>query len=419
MYGMKQSFAVRAFSYHTGIHRRHRIRAIKAYLVFSLAFLTLASCTTKQTLHQVRFATFNVAMGLHDPGALGQRLEDGNDSGLESLAEILQRVRPDVLLLNEFDYQAEIDAAKWLHRNYLEVSQNGLQPIAYPWSYSATVNTGLDSGLDLDNNGQRGEPADAWGFGEFPGQYGMLVLSRYPLDAGKARTFRQFLWKDLPGALQPVKENGEAYYPEATWQQLRLSSKSHWDLPLEIHGTTVHFLVSHPTPTVFDGPEDRNGRRNHDENRLWADYVRPGAAAYLGDDNGQSGGLEPGAAFLIAGDLNADPVDGNWAVDSTRQLLQHPQINATCVPSSRGGSDAHMQQAGINLQHRGDPATDTSDFNDDTAGNLRIDYLLPSMSLSVDRCGVFWPAAGEPGHKTVEFSDHRLVWMDISFPAGD
>ncbi len=358
-------------------------------------------------------------MGLHDPNALAQRLEDGNDPGLRSLAEILQRLRPDVLLLNEFDHQAEFDAAQWLHRNYLQESQNGQQPISFSWSFSATVNSGVDSGLDLDNNGQLGEPADAWGFGEFPGQYGMLVLSRFPLDADRARTFRHFLWKDMPGALRPVGENGAAYYPEPTWQQLRLSSKSHWDLPLQIHGSTLHFLVSHPTPTVFDGPEDRNGRRNHDENRLWADYVRPGAAAYLIDDSGQSGGLEPGAAFLIAGDLNADPLDGNWAVDSTRQLLRHPQINAACVPRSRGGSEAHKLQAGINLQHRGDPAADTSDFNDEYAGNLRIDYLLPSKELTVVGCGVYWPVAGEPGHELVGFSDHRLVWIDISFPTYD
>ena len=36
----------------------------------------------------------------------------------------------------------------------------------------------------------------------------------------------------------------------------RLSSKSHWDVPLRVGGEVVHFLVSHPTPPVFDGPDD-------------------------------------------------------------------------------------------------------------------------------------------------------------------
>ncbi len=56
---------------------------------------------------------------------------------------------------------------------------------------------------------------------------------------------------------------------------LRLSSKSHWDIPLQIGGAIVHVLTAHPTPPVFDGPEDRNGCRNHDEIRLWSDYIDP------------------------------------------------------------------------------------------------------------------------------------------------
>ena len=52
-------------------------------------------------------------------------------------------------------------------------------------------------------------------------------------------------------------------------------------------GKTVHFLVSHPTPPVFDGPEDRNGTRNFDEIRFWADYVIPSRSGYIYDDNGQ------------------------------------------------------------------------------------------------------------------------------------
>jgi hypothetical protein len=61
-------------------------------------------------------------------------------------------------------------------------------------------------------------------------------------------------------------------------QVLRLSSKSHWDVPIDIplgDGVTkrVHMLLHHPTPPAFDGEEGRNLRRNHDEIRLFADYV--------------------------------------------------------------------------------------------------------------------------------------------------
>ncbi len=104
----------------------------------------------------------------------------------------------------------------------------------------------------------------------------MVVLSRYPIDTRRARTFQDFLWKDMPGALLPDDPATAApadWYSPDELADVRLSSKSHWDLPIRIGRRTVHFLVSHPTPPTFDGPEDRNGTRNHDEIRFWADYV--------------------------------------------------------------------------------------------------------------------------------------------------
>jgi hypothetical protein len=53
----------------------------------------------------------------------------------------------------------------------------------------------------------------------------------------------------MPGALIPP-----GWFTPAELAAVRLSSKSHWDLPIEIGRRTVHFLVSHPTPPTFDGP---------------------------------------------------------------------------------------------------------------------------------------------------------------------
>ena len=94
-------------------------------------------------------------------------------------------------------------------------------------------------------------------------------------------------------------------------------------LAKEIGGKVLHLLVAHPTPPVFDGAEDRNGRRNFDEVRLWADYISGGKQAdYLADDQGRRGGLEEKASFVIVGDLNADPVKG--AADYGRTAIsQH------------------------------------------------------------------------------------------------
>ena len=361
-----------------------------------------------------RFATFNVAMGLAEEGELARRLERNDDPGLRKLAEILQRVRPDVILLNEFDYQQDVPAANLLNRNYLSKSQHGQPAITYKYSFSAPVNTGIDSRHDLDQNGTVGEPADAFGYGAFPGQYGMLVLSRFPIDYGEVRTFQNFLRQDMPDATRPLDEDGETFYLEKVWLELRLSSKSHWDVPILADGySNFHFLVSHPTPPAFDGPDDRNGARNHDEVHFWADYLSKKKSAHIYDDEGERGGLERGSNFLIAGDLNADEVDGDARLGTMDRFLESPSINKTCVPTSRGGTEAAKHQGGENANHYGDPAADTADFNDEKTGNLRLDYLLTSTRTKVLDCGVYWPASDQAGHDLVDFSDHRLVWIDI------
>ena len=206
-----------------------------------------------------------------------------------------------------------------------------------------------------------GGPDDAFGFGFFPGQFGMAVYSMHPIVLDDVRTFQTFLWADMPGALlpdDPSTPDPADWFSAEEQGAVRLSSKSHWDLPIDIEGRTVHFLVSHPTPPVFDGPEDRNGRRNHDEIRFWADYVTPGkTSAYIYDDAGQRGGLPPGARFVIAGDQNADPLDGDSVPGAAQLLLEHPRVNTSVTPASEGAVEATERQGGANLTHRGDPAS--------------------------------------------------------------
>jgi endonuclease/exonuclease/phosphatase family metal-dependent hydrolase len=361
--------------------------------------------------HQhIRIATFNIAMGLPSEGELYRRLKSGDDEALKKVAAVIQNVRPDVLLLNEFDWY-ELDSAVLFIKNYLDTPQMGNEAISYADALSGAVNTGLDSRLDLNSNAVLGEPEDAWGYGTFPGQYGMMVLSRFPLKL--ERSFRQFKWSDMPDALQPLNPDGSHWYPDAIWKELRLSSKNHWDINVTVNDQTFHFLVSHPTPPVFDGPEDRNGMRNHDEIRLWADYVDPRRSDYIYDDAGGKGGLPLGARFVIAGDLNADPVDGDSSSRAIAQLLEHPFVDASCVPLSDGAQEAGLEQGGKNLEQQGNPASDTGDFNDQYTGNMRIDYVLPSSTLKVVGCGVFWPASDQPGHDLTDVSDHHLVWLDI------
>ena len=66
-----------------------------------------------QQKDNVRFATFNVSMHGKEPGEVLERLITEEDPQFQKIAEIIQRVRPDVLLLNEFDYDAELKGISW------------------------------------------------------------------------------------------------------------------------------------------------------------------------------------------------------------------------------------------------------------------------------------------------------------------
>ncbi|MCA9291464.1 MAG: endonuclease/exonuclease/phosphatase family protein, partial [Phycisphaerales bacterium] len=258
----------------------------------------------------------------------------------------------------------------------------------------------------------------------YPGHYGMVVLSRYPIRDDLVRTFSTMRWIDLPGATlpdDPATAAATDWYDDAARSVLRLSSKGHWDVPIDVDGVLVHLLVSHPTPPVFDGPEDRNGRRNHDEIGFWAAYLDPARASALVDDAGRSGGLAPGAPFVILGDLNADPHDGESRPGAAAQVLECARVRSAPIPRSLGAMEASAAQGGVNVGQRGDPAFDTADFDDERGpGNLRVDYVLPSIECVVMGGGVFWPGVDEPGHALVASSwssDHRLVWVDLSIPS--
>jgi hypothetical protein len=281
----------------TAPHTRTLIAATAALACLGLAVPAVTSAAAppsdqgskKSQVQEVRFSTFNASLNRNAAGQLLTDLASGTNQQAKNVAETIQRADPDVFLVNEFDFEPDGEAAELFRDNYLEKSWNGSTPIDYPYYFVAPSNTGVPTGFDLNNNGVVGAPGtqaggdDSFGFGLYPGQFGMAVFSKYPIQTDEVRTFQGFLWKDMPGALLP---NDPAVPGEADWYSpeeldiFRLSSKSHWDVPIKIPGRKpVHFLVSHPTPPTFDGAEDRNGTRNHDEIRFWADYVSGGRHA--------------------------------------------------------------------------------------------------------------------------------------------
>src|SRR5262245_23768088 len=104
----------------------------------------------------VRFATFNASLNRPSQGLLREHLaspdvDDVYRRQAKNVAEVIQRAAPDVVLVNEFDYDPE--AARLFATNFLAVSQNGARAQRYPYRYVAPSNTGIPSGFDLNDNG--------------------------------------------------------------------------------------------------------------------------------------------------------------------------------------------------------------------------------------------------------------------------
>jgi len=361
---------------------------------------------------EIRVATFNV----EDLRAAD--LLDGGSEKAKGVAELLQRVRPNVVLINEITYDVpgapdvpdDAEAGQNGRRlaDLCAASQGeGLEPLHYR-VFMAETNTGMASGLDLDNNGRvvtsypvppsggaagQDYGGDCWGFGTFPGQYGMALLidERLEIVDEDVRTYRLMPWSYMPAAEMPTDPaTGEPWYDEEESKRFRLSSKSHWDVPVKLpNGAVVHFLCSHPTPPAFDGAEQRNQLRNHDEIRFWADYLS--GAGYIVDDEGRRPAIAPDASFVVLGDLNADGDEGSSHGDPIGLLLAAPGVNGDVDPTG-------------NVKVNGLDDDDTARFG------LRVDYVLPSKDMEVLGTGVWRkPAAGRG-----EFaSDHFPVWLDV------
>lgn len=259
----------------------------------------------------------------------------------------------------------------------------------YPYQFALRPNSGTQTGFDVDQNGRIGDPRDAQGFGLFSGNAGMAVLSRLPIDSDQARDFSDFLWRDLPGALTP-----EGTDPGLVEIQ-RLASTGFWDVPVLTQAGTLHLLAWHATPPVFDGAEDRNGKRNHDEATFWRLFL-----------DGALPMTPPGGPFVLLGDGNLDPLDGDGLPAGIGGLLSAPALQDPAPRGTHGRNEP---------EHAGDPALDTVIYDD--LGGLRLDYVLPSDDLTVLDAGVLWPPSSDPLFPDLTAaSRHFPVWVDITLP---
>ncbi|MGL5774607.1 MAG: endonuclease/exonuclease/phosphatase family protein [Aeromonas veronii] len=448
----------------------------KTLLAAAISLGMLAGCNSdkdsKAADPMVRFATFNLSFDRDNAGeltselaltrteqdALLARLAEGSLSGatettakriqqIRNVAEIIQRTRPDVFLLNEFDNDGKGESTtdlKAFNDNYLAHAQHAeVTAISYPVLQNFATNTGLMSGYDLNLDGNiNSGPDDAWGYGKYHGQYAMAVMSKYPIDTKQIRTFQHFKWKDMPGEKNPIiddckklidkngvknpyRECGDAWYAEEVWQKYPLSSKNHADVPVRIKTDkgeeVIHFLISHPTPPIFANAARHTVKHNRAEIAFWNDYVK--GLNYMTDDKGTKGGLAKNAKFVIAGDLNADPLTGDGDLTAIQALLDNALMNqaitnGTLIPVSEGGPECVSKGADCKRNlNRPNPERITN------SSVLQLDHVIPSANLNAVKSGVFWPASFEAGYHLVYdaklgiakgvSSDHRMVWVDL------
>ena len=330
----------------------------------------------------LRIATYNPEMTDQGPGLVLQSLQRGDDPKMIAVVAVIVALDADVLVLTGIDYDAGGQAIDALAKNLAEAGS------LYPFHLALRPNTGIATGLDLDGNGRLGEPRDAMGYGRFAGAAGMAVLSRYPIDTANIRDFSGFLWADLPDTLMQDAD------PIRAIQQL--STTGSYEVPIVMpNGKTVRLLTFYGTPPVFDGPEDRNGRRNHDESAFWLHLI-----------DGQLPFGAPLRPFVLLGQPNLDPVDGEGRPQALRALLAHPSLQDT---APRGTSDR------TDTGQSGEAAMDTALY--DAIGGLRVEQVLPSVDLRIAASGVMWPPEQDPLAATLALaSRHRPVWVKITLP---
>lgn len=376
---------------------------------FSVALLFCLFPANNLVAETLRVATYNVSLGRKGPGLLLKDIMSGEDAQIAALVTIIQHIRPDILLLNEFDHDHD-NLALTAFREALKQGDGGVE---YPYFFAPAGNEGQPSFLDLDGDGKTGEWADALGFGRFPGSEGMALISRFPIDNEAARSFKKLLWRDMPDVALPQTTDGASFLSPDALSIVPFSQKSHWDVPIVIGGNRLHILASHATPPVFDGVENINGLRNYAEVWFWVSYLN---GVVYKDDTDIAAPFS-NENFVLLGDLNVDPIDGEGARKPIDALLSHPLINDT-QPRSVGAAEPNRYGGGANANHKGDPAFDTVEWEDDI-GNMRVDYALPSANLLVVDSGTFWPPYDDPfteilGAGRDGASNHHMVWVDIN-----
>jgi hypothetical protein len=358
------------------------------------------------------------------------KLLDPQSPQVRAAAEVIARFDADVLCLNEIQYDlagvpdpqlpGDAPAAR---PGALSLDGDGAGNAARLGERVAEVDPELryaHSAVFLGNSGFafEGNPAGKGaelfamrGFGEFEGRFNTGVLSRFPIRADGVRVIADFPWHDLPG--NRIAEL-EAELGVKVPAGFPLFEKALHIVPIEIGAAAadgedggdqaelLYLILLHPVSSGFN---DLNPFRNADELHALALFL-----------SGELPGVEPlpeGARFLVIGDLNSDPEDGE-SPGSVNVVADHPRV-AAHFPTGDGGEIGTHPERNTFLSGCGrDGAIVTKPS---AKLQLQLDYLLPSVTLGEPvASGIFWPhhQTDPDGYALAcRASDHRHVFVDL------
>ena len=329
-------------------------------------------------------------------------LQTDADQALAAAA-VINRHDIDVQAINEFEYDlpngseppGSMDGGQnaQLFASKLVAGNTGAP---YVHTLQIMTNQGHDwEGFDVASHDPYFERR---GLGSSPGPINYAVVSRYPILKEQVRVITEFAWTDLPDSLIPQIASDTGIQVPAGYP---LFSKAVAIVPIQVDAEVVFLVMMHTIPPIS---HVLNPYRNHDELvavRMLIEGTLPGVAA-----------LPEGARFVLLGDFNSDPDDGDSLEGSIQPLLSHPLLQPL-QPEGAGTVGSHPER---NTFEGACPASPPAPVPG-LASQFQLDYLLPSTTFAPALAGgVFFPdhqTEAADWELACSGSDHMLVWAEL------
>lgn len=339
---------------------------------------------------------------------------------VDAAAKIVARFHPDVVCLNEMQFDianvptSGMPGAKSAKPGTFSTAESNATRIAariaaenpeaiYPYALITVGN----SGFAWSGPRPSTEPGSDWyslrGWGEYRGRFNTIVLSKFPIVTDQVRIITDVAWDAIPknSIAQMKTDTGldvPAGYP--------VFEKSLNVIPLDIHGKTTYLVMSHPTAPAF---WSINPYRHEDELRALALFL-----------DGQLPGVESvpqGSPFVLIGDLNADPEEGDSRPGAIARVLAHDRLE----PWFPEGAGTMGKNPTFNTYVSGCGKGDGSSVGDPSSRfQMQIDYILPSKEIGRAQGGaVFFPNRAESQEDfdlACRASDHMFLYVDLPNP---